>query len=309
MTTLQIDGHIQHTQGLISGLIKRHIVHRNGDVYLSRLIELRTQAQEMLRSLFPFREEGRERLGLFGSVQTVIDLHIAAVDRYGFVFGRALVVVVVIVLVGIDTEGVVTCGEDRMAEGIMPNTGRVFLHQRDFLELIRDRLPRHTLLTQIGFGDTVPQLGTSDIDRRAVGDAVFLIPAYGLAVQNLTLMLRSGITEVKHLTGLAFCKEGSITARRRLRDFILHREEVGAVLTGLRVGIDDNAFLLVMHPGRTNGVRRFAHQVIHHMRHGKFECVARQVILIPYDMRDVIAFQFEYQLQVITEVVGTQTKA
>ena len=121
------------------------------------------------------------------------------------------------------------------------------------------------------------------------------------------LMLRSGITEIDHLTRLAFCKEGSITARRRLRDFILHREEVGAVLACVRIRVDDDPFLLVMHLSPTYRVRLLV-RTIDHMRHTELQRITRQVVLIAYNMGNIIAFELEYQLQVITEVIHTQTE-
>ena len=121
--------------------------------------------------------------------------------------------------------------------------------------------------------------------------------------------MRSYVTQVDHLTRLAFRKERSVTSRRCLRDLITHREEVCAVLACRRIGVDDDAFLLIVHLRVSNRVYTAVVQVMYLMRHGVFEGVTRQVVLVAYDMRDVIAFQLQYQLQVIAQVIRTVSEA
>ena len=72
---------------------------------------------------------------------------------------------------------------------------------------------------------------------------------------------------------------------------VLGREQIRLVLTGDGIGVDDDTLMLIMDLSGTDRV---------------FQGITGQIFGVTHDIGDVIPFQLEHQLQVITDIITAQ---
>ena len=208
---------------------------------------------------------------------------------------------------GAYAELVFSSREYRSAEEVIPLTGsRILLGQLD-TDVISGNIFRSIgFLAIVVIDHTIAVLLVGHYDRRAIGDAELRIAYRYLTIVRYSIVMQHRIAQIHGLTGLTLREERSVTTRRSLDDFVLGWEEVSAILTGNRININDNAFLLVMHIGRTYGIG-LALRIEDLMLYRKLKGIFGQILRIAYNPRDVIAFELEYQLDVLTDIILAQS--
>ena len=176
-----------------------------------------------------------------------------------------------------DAELIATCVKDRCSEQVMPLAGRILLGYCYFyvLSVQRLRLPRLDAVVVIIHA--VKSLFICHLYRRTVGD--------GEAV-------RLCFAQVYRLAGLTLREECGITLGGSLDDLVSGWEQVCLVFAGQRIGFDNDAFVLVMH-------FRFPNLIL--------QSISREVVRVTNDIRDIVSLQFENELDMITEVITTQS--
>ena len=193
--------------------------------------------------------------------------------------------------------------EYRRAEDIVNGAGRVLLRERDGHLFVHDILADHQFLAVELLRHTVQHLDAGYIDGRTVGDVIAFIPSRYKSLVGHAIGMDGTVAEVEHLGCLSFGEEGGIAVRRCLYHFVTYREEVGGVLARLRVGIDGDALFLIERVGH--------HRVAAEGRIGyaEWQTVYSQVFRHTHDMRGVVAFELEYQLDIVAKVIGAQSEA
>ena len=142
--------------------------------------------------------------------------------------------------------------------------------------------------------------------RRAVSDVELTIANHILTVILHRVMSSDSVAQIDGLACLASREERSIAARSGLDNFVLRREEVCLILTGHRIYIYHNAFLLVMHFRLTHRIG-CTFGVIDLVKDAELQRVFRQVVRVTNNPRNIITLEFKYQLDVITQIILTQS--
>ena len=150
------------------------------------------------------------------------------------------------------------------------------------------------LLSISGFLHTIEELGHLDLDRRTVDAVVNGVIGDRAVVVGIVDMIQRCVGEIEGLAARTCGEESGIAVGSSLHHFVLHREEVRRILTRRDIRTEDDAFLL------EEDVRTVD---------GAVQRIMRQVVGIVDDMGGVIAFEHEYELEVITEVILTQAEA
>ena len=281
---------VQRPQGALTGLYERHIVHGDGKQCLSVRVH-----------------PNRLNLRVSGFMQAVVHLQFAVLDTHLFVTDARRVVVVEILLVCGSAETVGTCVEHRMAEQIRTIAIGLYLCQQHRGFGVVDRLPFHRFLAVVSHFHAVLELRAGDGNRIVIRDAVHRIRRHFVVVVVEPNRIRRHRQQIQRLAGLTSSIERRIASCGGLRNLVLHGIEVGAVLTGLLIRTDDDAFL------RIDNLRRTRHDGIARrdglLLYRGANRIQGRILRVVNDLRDIVAFQFQYQLQVIAQVVRTQAEA
>ena len=285
--TFALDREIQRMEGVVTRLQEGHMVDSGID-------ERRTVG---------IQRHGED----FGRLaQTVIDLQVAACQIDDIRYARAFIIIIVVLMRG-DLELIVAYREYRCAEEVAVLTEGVFGYQLDTYLIAVERLGLPVFYTIVIQRHTILHLGIGDRDRTMIGDAVGLVVIHLFAVHRIGSVMQRCFGQIERLRGLAVRIEGSIAAGCSLGDLVFNREEVHKILTRVYIGMDDDTFLEVLRTGHTHRVCtiRCAHVVTELYRYA----VAGQVVVVVYDLGDIVALEFEHQFEVVTDVVPAHAEA
>ena len=194
-----------------------------------------------------------------------------------------------------------------MAEQIRTIAIGLYLCQQHRGFGVVDRLPFHRFLAVVSHFHAVLELRAGDGNRIVIRDAVHRIRRHFVVVVVEPNRIRRHRQQIQRLAGLTSSIERRIASCGGLRNLVLHGIEVGAVLTGLLIRTDDDAFL------RIDNLRRTCHDGIARrdglLLYRGANRIQGRILRVVNDLRDIVAFQFQYQLQVIAQVVRTQAEA
>ena len=109
-----------------------------------------------------------------------------------------------------------------------------------------------------------------------------------------TQRLQRSVNQVNGRSTCCDIEQRRITIGCRLYHFVLNREQVRRILTGLAIRADDDALELVY------GLR---------VIHCKMERILRQVVGVMHHMSGIVTLEHQHQLEVITEVILTQPQS
>ena len=184
---------------------------------------------------------------------------------------------------------------------------RLFLYYRHLDLLVLYILATDRLLAIVIHRHTILHLGAGDRDWAMIDDTIRLVIIHLFAAFAIGTLMERCLGQIQRLAGLTLGIQGCISFRRSLRNFIFDREEIYIIFTCIHIRIDDDTFLVVLRMGNTYRVELIT--VAYVVTEVDDDAVARQIIVVMHDLRDIVALELEYHLQVITEVVLTQTEA
>ena len=227
-------------------------------------------------------------------METVANGDRTATDRHAVDNTGLLVVIIAILFIRRYHELVLAIvHEDRITQGIYGFAVLLGIERQVVCHTIHVGIFAR-LLSISGFLHTIEELGHLDLDRRTIDAVVNGVIGDRAVVVGIVDMIQRRIRQIEGLAARTCGEESGIAVGSSLHHFVLHREEVRRILTRRDIRTEDDAFLL------EEDVRTVD---------GAVQRIMRQVVGIVDDMGGVIAFEHEYELEVITEVILTQAEA
>ena len=225
-----------------------------------------------------------------------MDRHLSAALRYTVQGTRLGIVVVVVVFKRSHGELISAVEhENRMAQRIGHRS--VFalgVQLYRFGSARRETAGTHLFLTKSVLLNTIEQLRELNLNRSMVDAVIERLVMNRIALVHFREIFERCFRQIKGLAACTGREKRSVSVGGRLYHFVLHRVQVHRIFAGRCVRTDRNTLLLKQ-------CLRTSYRLL--------QRVAGQVVRVMHQMRSVVALELQHELQVIAEVVLTQTKA
>ena len=288
--TFVLHGEVEYAQRALARFKEGDIVDRHRDFGLTVCIQFL-----------------RLNLGIGRIVHAVINLERTALQTHFFVLRRGRLVVIIVVLMRRYAELIGIRFEYRRSEEVGITAVCLLLGNRYVDIFVVDILTIDGLFAVVAYLHTIPQLRAGNGNRAMIGDRIRLVIVHTFAAFRIRALLQRSVGQIERLAGLALGEQGSVTFRVRLGDLVLNREHIHFVLTRSHIRTDDDALLLILYERSAHRVKQFA--IMYVMADDRIDMIDSLVLRNADDMRYIVALELKYHLQVIADVVGTQTEA
>ena len=148
-------------------------------------------------------------------------------------------------------------------------------------------------------------MGERDLYRRTVDAVIYGIVGDRIVAIRIGLLAQRCVRQVECLGAGTRTEERGIALGCCLYHLVLHRIQIHGILTRLRIRLDGDTLLLKQRMGHVVAAVGDDLAVADCLLHG----VARQVVRVVHEMRRIVALELQHQLQVIAQVVGTNTES
>ena len=143
-------------------------------------------------------------------------------------------------------------------------------------------------LSQSGALIAVEELRHLDLNWVAVYTVIDTVIGNGIAVERIRICLQRSIGQIKGLTACAGREERSVAFGGSLHNLVAYGEQIRRIFASLLIRTDDNTLLLKERMGISDCLQ---------------DCITRQIIRVVDYLCGVVAFEHDYQPEIIAKVI------